>query len=114
MSGEKGGGKGGSIQPARQSTGTLTNEKNDGKKGGTKKARQAAEDAANDVIAAALAESEIMAPDSGGKGTKPEHEPPAAAAQSRSNKGDLLKMQRKIAELEARLGEKECKVTDDL
>ena len=116
MSGETGGGKGGSIQPARQSTGTLTNEKNDGKKGGTKKARQAAEDAANDVIAAALAESEIMAPDSGGKGTKPEHEPPAAAAQSRSNRdtGEVSKMQRQIAELEARLAEKESKVTDNL
>ena len=61
-----------------------------------------------------MAEGEIMAPDSGGEGTTPEHEPPAAAAQLRSNKGELLKMQRRIAELEARLAEKENKVTDDL
>ena len=74
----------------------------------------AVEDAANDAIAAAMAEGEIMAPDSGGEGTTPEHEPPAAAAQSHSNKGEVSKMQRKIAELEARLAEKESKVTDDL
>ena len=68
--------RGGSNQPARHSTGTLTtwNDKNDGKKGGkggTKKGRQAAEDAANDAIAAAMAEGEIMAPNSGGEGTTP-------------------------------------------
>ena len=90
------------------STGTLTNDKYDGKKGGKggiKKGRQAAEDAANDAVAAATAESEIMAPDSGGEGTTPEHEPPVAAAQSRSNAGEVSKtrMQRQIAELEARL-----------
>ena len=76
-------------------------------KGGTKKGRQAAEDASNDAIAAAMAEGEIMAPDSGGEGTTP-------AAQSHSNAGEVSKMQRQIAELEARLAEKESKVTDDL
>ena len=61
-----------------------------------------------------MAEGEIMAPDSGGEGTTPEHEPTVAAAQSRSNAGEASKMQRQIAELEARLAEKESKVTDDL
>ena len=109
MSGGNGGGKwGGSNQPARHSTGTFTNDKNNGKKGGkggTRKGLQAAEDAANDAIAAAMTEGEIMAPDSGGEGTTPEHEPTAAAAQSRSNAGEVSKtrMQRQIAELEARL-----------
>ena len=53
-----------------------------------------------------------MASDSGGEGTTPEHEPTVAAAQSRSNA--VSKMHRQIAELEARLAEKENKVTDDL
>ena len=118
MSGGNGGGKwGGSNQPARYSTGTFTNAKNDGKKGGkggTKKGQQAAKDASNDAIAAAMAEGEITAPDSGGEGTTPEHEPTVAAAQSRRNAGEVSKMQRQIAELEARLAKKESKVTDDL
>ena len=120
MSGGKEGGKGGgSNQTARHSTGTLTNDKIDckkGGKGGTKKELQAAEDAANEAIVAAMVEGEIMTPDSGGKGTTPEHEPPAAAAQSRSNAGEVSKMQRQIAELrvEAPLAEKGSKVTDDL
>ena len=118
MSGGNGGGKwGGTNQPARHSTGTLANDKIDGKKGGkggTRKGLQAAEDAANNTIAAAMAVGETMAPDSGGEGTTPEHEPAAAAAQSRSNTGEVPKMQRQIAELEARLAEKESKATDDL
>ena len=63
-----------------------------------------------------MAESEIMAPDSGGKGTtlRPEHEPTAAAAQSRSNAGEVSKMQRQIADFEARLAKQESKVTDDI
>ena len=62
-----------------------------------------------------MAEGEIMAPDSGGEGTTPEHEPTVAAAQSRSNAGEVTKMlQRQIAELEAQFAEKESKVTDDL
>ena len=64
-----------------------------------------------------MAEGEIIAPDSGGEGTTPttpEHQPTVAAAQSRSNAGEVSKMQRQIAELEARLAEKESKVTDDL
>ena len=58
-----------------------------------------------------MAEGEIMTPDSGGEGTtpEPEHEPPAAAAQSCSNAGEVSKLQRQIAELEARLAEKESK-----
>ena len=72
------------------------------------------EDASNNAIAAAMAEAEIMAPDSGGEGTTPEQGPTVASAQSRSNAGEVLKMQRQIAELEARLAEKESKVTDDL
>ena len=97
----------------------MANDKIDGKKGGkggTRKGLQAAEDAANEAIVAAMVEGEIMTPDSGGKGTTPEHEPPAAAAQSRSNRdtGEVSKMQRQIAELEARLAEKESKVTDNL
>ena len=80
---------------------------------------EAAEDASNDAIAFAMAEGEIMAPDSGGEGTTPEHEPPATVAQSRSNKREVSKMQRQIAGLQARLAEKaskekESKVTDDL
>ena len=59
------------------------------------------------MIAAAMAEGEIMAPDSGGEGTTPEHEPPAAPAQSRSNAGEVSKMQGQMAK-------KESKVTDDL
>ena len=55
-----------------------------------------------------------MASDSGGEGTTPEHEPTVASAQSRSNAGEVSKMQRQIAELKARLAEKESKVTDDL
>ena len=67
-------------------------------------------------MAAAMAEGEIMAPDSGGEKTTPEHEPTAAAAQSCSNAGEVSKMQRQIAELrvEAPLAEKGSKVTDDL
>ena len=42
---------------------------------------------------------QVIVPGSGGGGTAPEHEPPAAAAQSRSNAGEVLKMQRQIAEL---------------
>ena len=77
-------GKGGGFnQAARQSTGNLTNDKIDGRKvvkGGIQKGRQAAEDAANDAIASAMAEGEIIAPDFRGEGTTPEHEPAAAAA----------------------------------
>ena len=60
-----------------------------------------------------MAEGEIMTPDSGGEGTTPEHEPTVAAAQSRSNAGEVSKMQRHLAEIEpeARLAEKESKVT---
>ena len=65
-------------------------------------------------MAAAMAEGEIMTPNSGGEGTTPEHEPTVAAAQSRSNAGEVSKMQRQIAELEAQLAEKESKATDDL
>ena len=94
--------EGGSNQPARHSSGTFIIDKNDGKKGGkggTKKGRQAAEDASNDAIAAVMAEGEIMAPDSGGEGTTPEHEPTVAAAQSRSNAGEVSKMQRQNSRL---------------
>ena len=56
-----------------------------------------------------MAEGEIMAPDSEGEGTTPEHEPTAAAAQSRSIKGELSKMQRKIAEFEAWFAEKRAR-----
>ena len=59
-------------------------------------------------------EGEIMAPDYGGEGTTPEHEPPASVAQSRSNAGEVSKMQRQIAEFEARLAAKESKVADNL
>ena len=61
-----------------------------------------------------MAEGEIMTPDSGGEGTTLEHEPTMAAAQSRRNAGEVSKMKRQIAELEAKLAEKESKVTDDL
>ena len=59
-------------------------------------------------------ECEIMAPDSGREATTPEHESTVAAAQSRSNAGEVSKMQRQIAELEAQLAGKESKVIDDL
>ena len=61
-----------------------------------------------------MSEGENMAPDSGGEGTTPEHEPPVAAAQPRSNAAEVSKMLRQIAELEAWLAEKEIKETDDL
>ena len=54
-----------------------------------------------------------MTPDDGGEGTTPKHEPPAAAAKSRSNAGEVSKMQRQIAELKARLAEKESNVIDE-
>ena len=59
----------------------------------------AVEDAANDAIAAAMTEGEIMAPDSGGEGTTPEHESTAATAQllAGSNADKVSKMQRQIA-----------------
>ena len=65
-----------------------------------------------------MAEGEIVAPNSGGEGTTPEHEPPAAPELRLLNHaatpGEVLKMQTQIAELEAQLAEKESKVTDDL
>ena len=48
-----------------------------------------------------------MMDDSGGEGTTLEHEPPAAAAQSRSKASDGSKMQKEIADLKARFAEKE-------
>ena len=99
---------GSSAQPARASTGTLQQSAAD--KRAAKRSADAARNSAAEAIAAAQAETEIMAwqhwqASSGGK-CSTKKDIPASVAQLCYKTSENAKMQRKTSELEAQLAER--------